>query len=212
MYSNCMVRTARFTAEIFVEAAIALVAEDGPSAATMAALARRVGAPTGSIYHRFDSRSAVLAAAWGRVHGAFSARVIPPLAAGRALDAALAIAGWARADRQGGRFLLLNEGEALFDEAVPALVLDDLRRRQEALDTAFRACVTILAGGEDVSAEVASRARFLIFDGPIAAIRPHLLSGDTVPADVDRMIAEMHQSIRIAPPRPLPQTADGQAA
>lgn len=207
-----MVRTARFSAEDFVEAAIALVAEDGPSAATMAALARRVGAPTGSIYHRFESRSAVLAAAWSRVHGAFSAQVVPALTAGRALDAALAIAAWARADRRGGRFLLLNEGEALFDEAVPAPVLDDLRRRQEGLDTAFRACVAILAGGEPVGAKITARARFLIFDGPIAAIRPHLLSGDTVPDDVDRMIAEMHQSIGIAPARPLPHGAGGRAA
>ena len=42
-----MVRTPRFAAEDFVEAAIGLVAEGGPSAATMASIARAVAIATG---------------------------------------------------------------------------------------------------------------------------------------------------------------------
>ena len=57
-----MARPAQFTSEAFVDAAIALVAEGGAGAATLQAIARRVGGPTGSIYHRFESRAAILVA------------------------------------------------------------------------------------------------------------------------------------------------------
>ena len=42
-------------------AALRLVADRGPQAVTVAALAREVGAPTGSIYHRYRSRDELLA-------------------------------------------------------------------------------------------------------------------------------------------------------
>ncbi|MEJ7734392.1 MAG: TetR family transcriptional regulator [Polyangiaceae bacterium] len=46
-------RPAKFDREELLDAALALVAEGGPAALTLAALARAAGAPTGSIYHRF---------------------------------------------------------------------------------------------------------------------------------------------------------------
>src|ERR1700722_17586472 len=111
-----MVRIHRFEDEAFIDAAIGLVAEGGPAAATIAAIARRVGAPNGSIYHRFDSRSALLGLAWNRVHGAFTAAMIPALEwDGR--PPALTLVDWARRDRRGARFLLLNEATSLLEAA-----------------------------------------------------------------------------------------------
>ena len=48
----------------FLDAALALVAENGPSAATVAAISARLKAPTGSFYHRFASRDALLGELW----------------------------------------------------------------------------------------------------------------------------------------------------
>lgn len=48
-----------------------LAAESGPQAVTMAALARRAQAPSGSVYHRFPDRPALLAALWLRTVRAF---------------------------------------------------------------------------------------------------------------------------------------------
>ena len=49
-----------------MDAAMRLVAEGGPNAATVAGIAGALGAPVGSIYHRFKSRDLLLARLWIR--------------------------------------------------------------------------------------------------------------------------------------------------
>ncbi|MFC7553894.1 TetR/AcrR family transcriptional regulator [Pseudoroseomonas wenyumeiae] len=88
----------------------------GPGAATLQAIARRVGAPTGSIYHRFASRSAILAAAWNDSYGSLTRLLAPLLRAGRPREAALALLPWSGEDRQRARFLLLHEPVSLFED------------------------------------------------------------------------------------------------
>jgi AcrR family transcriptional regulator len=171
-----MVRLARFSADVFVEATLALVAEGGPSAASMAAIARKVGAPTGSIYHRFESRSAILATAWLDCHERFSLRLAPPLRVGQGLEAALSLVAWARADRRRARFLLLNEIEALLEDPVPEPLHARVQQQQAALDADFD-------------------TKFLIFDGPIALLRPHLLADASPPPFLDEMITDMHRGL-----------------
>lgn len=191
-----MVRLARFNPDAFVAAATALVAEAGPSAATMAAIARRVGAPMGSLYHRFESRAAVLATAWIEAHSAFLARIEGPLRAGHGLDAALAIPAWARDDFTRSRFLLLNDADTLFDDPPPPELRRDIRRQEDRLDDAFRAYLPTLDGANRMSsAEIAARGKFLIFDGPIALLRPHLEAGGPIPDFVDAAVAELHQAM-----------------
>jgi AcrR family transcriptional regulator len=48
----------------FLNATLALVAEHGPSAVTVAAIAGKLKAPIGSFYHRFASRDVLLAELW----------------------------------------------------------------------------------------------------------------------------------------------------
>jgi AcrR family transcriptional regulator len=188
-----MVRLARFTPEAFVDAAIALIAEGGPSAATIAAIARSAGAPTGSVYHRFESRAAVIATAWIAVHGDFSTRVIPPLAAGDAGGAALAIGGWARDEPTASRFLLLNEIEDLLDTPPPEALRTRIAAQQETLDEAFRhALRTVDRPAGMAEDQAAARLRFLVFDGPFAILRPHLLAGRAIPPYADDLIRELH--------------------
>jgi AcrR family transcriptional regulator len=191
-----MVRLARFSADSFVDATLALVAEGGPSAASMAAIARKVGAPTGSIYHRFESRSAILATAWLDCHERFAQRLAPPLRAGQGLDAALAIVAWARADRCRARFLLLNEIEALLEDPVPEPFRAQVQQQQAGLDAAFDAYLALQpAKGRTDAREASARAKFLIFDGPVALLRPHLLADASPPPFLDEMIADMHRSL-----------------
>lgn len=197
-----MVRTARFSAEHFIDAAIALVADGGPSAATMQAIARRVGAPTGSIYHRFESRSAILAEAWNASYGSLARVLVPLLQAGRPREAALALIPWAGEDRQRARFLLLHEPVALFEDAPPP---EASRREMEQLegemDQAFRACIARCSDGP-VRDEDLARAKFLIFDAPIAILRPHLLAAGPIPAFAGQIMAELHAGLPFAASRP----------
>ena len=197
-----MVRLAVFSADAIVDAAITLLAEGGPAAASLAAIARKVGAPTGSIYHRFESRAAIIATAWNALHGAFVAAVAPPLGAGDGRAAALALVGWARGDARGARVLLLNDAEQVLDDAPPALLRAALRRQQQALDDAFRSCLQLLVARRPIPDEDASRLRFLVFDGPVALLRPHLLARGAVPAFVDAMVSQMHEALAPAAPSP----------
>jgi len=190
-----MVRLARFSADVFVEATLALVAEGGPSAASMAAIARKVGAPTGSIYHRFESRSAILATAWLECHESFAAAIAAPLRAGQGLEAALSVVAWARGDRRRARFLLLNEIEALFEDPVPEPLHRRVQQQQASLDAAFESYLALQAVNGAEPPEAMARAKFLIFDGPIALLRPHLLADISPPSFLDEMITDMHRGL-----------------
>lgn len=193
-----MVRTARFSSEHFIDAAIALVAEGGPGAATMQAIARRVGAPTGSIYHRFESRSAILAVAWNASYGSLVRVLAPLLQAGRPREAALALLPWAGEDRHRARFLLLHEPVSLFEDAPPPEPLrQEMERLESEMDQAFRACIARLGDGS-IREEDLARAKFLIFDAPIAILRPHLLAESAFPAFAGQMIADLHAGVPFA--------------
>ncbi|WP_185961392.1 TetR/AcrR family transcriptional regulator [Telmatospirillum sp. J64-1] len=185
-----MVRTAKFQPEVFVEAAIDLIAEGGPSAATMVAIARKAGAPTGSIYHRFTSRSCVVATAWLAVHASLSTRLLPLLRAGKGMETALALTSWARESLREARFLLLNETDDLFEDTPPETLRREMQRQQEELDEAFFAFLK-----QEQGEEALARAKFALFDGPVALLRPHLLAGGPVPSYVDRMVMDLHQAV-----------------
>jgi AcrR family transcriptional regulator len=189
-----MVRTARFTEDDFIEAAMALVAEGGPAAATMQAIARRTGAPTGSIYHRFDSRSAVLAAAWNGAYAGFTAALGPLLRQRQAREAALAILPWAAAHPRRAAFLLLHDPVSLFEDSPPPPAQRQaLEALEQDFDAAFRACIAPAADEESLA-----RARFLVFDAPIAILRPALSRAAPPPPHAARMIAELHAGMTLA--------------
>jgi AcrR family transcriptional regulator len=59
-------RPARFSSDDIFDAASRLVRIGGPSSATVVGIAQELGAPTGSIHHRFDSRDLLLARVWIR--------------------------------------------------------------------------------------------------------------------------------------------------
>ena len=196
-----MVRTARFTDDDFVSATVALVADGGPVAATMQAIARRVGAPTGSIYHRFASRVALLATSWNVAFASFVDTLEPHLNKGHPLEAALAILPWCEADERRARFLLLHEPTALFEDTPPpSPQRERLEELEDALDSAFRACVA-LCGAGDVNDEEIHRVKFLIFDAPVAMLRPHLTAGKALPPYLEQMIVDLHGGLPISAAR-----------
>lgn len=195
-----MVRGSKFDPAEFTSAALLLLSEGGPSAVTMQAIARRSGAPTGSIYHRFPSRSAVVAAAWLEALAAFAGHVetamntAPPAAAA-------ALIAWARAHSREARALFLNEPASLFDTAPPDDLSAAIRAQEARIERAFQPGATNAA-----NAEAFARLRFAIVDGPIALVRPYLLSGEPIPAFIDAVAADLGRLA--APADPLPQAAE----
>jgi len=179
-----MVRASKFDPAEFIDAAIALLAEGGPTAVTMAAIARRSGAPTGSIYHRFPSRSAVVAAAWLRALTVLAAAVETALQERPPDGAAATLVAWSRTHPKEAKVLFLNEPGSLFDTAPPEALSAAIRAQEARIDQAFRNAldsVTPAAGRPEAFA----RLRFAIIDGPVALVRPYLQSGESIPGFID---------------------------
>src|SRR5262249_7671750 len=118
-----MVRPAKFDESQILDSARGLVAMHGPAAATMSAIARSVRAPTGSIYHRFESREVLLGEVWLRTAEAFQDAYFEVLRGISARDAGLAAAlffvGRVRADLAEARVLLLHRREDFVDRGWP---------------------------------------------------------------------------------------------
>ena len=94
-----MVRLAKFNENNFIDSAIAVAAQCGVGAVSMAAIAVKAGAPIGSVYHRFDSRNAILARAWLRVKSDFREEVASRWLGGDTADAAGGFATCCRSRR-----------------------------------------------------------------------------------------------------------------
>src|SRR6266436_6396118 len=92
-------KRATFDRDDFLDAALAIVAERGPPAVTVASVIERVNAPTGSFYHRFASRDVLLGELWLRTVLDFQQGITAALDAGDGLRAALHTPAWVRRRR-----------------------------------------------------------------------------------------------------------------
>ena len=177
----------------FLRAALALAAERGPAAVTIAAISANLKAPTGSFYHRFASRDALLAELWLNTVLAFQQGIEVALNAGDGLRAALHTPNWVRAHLDEGRLLLLYrradfvQGEwpqALRDRLAEHVRRSEERQRKFALDTFGN------AGPDEIR-----RAQFVLAEVPVAAVRQYLQRREPPPPIVDDLIRVTYRAI-----------------
>jgi AcrR family transcriptional regulator len=170
----------------FLAAALALAAESGPSAVTVAAISARLKSPTGSFYHRFASRDALLAQLWFDTVTKFQEGIAAALEDGDGLRAALHTPAWVREHLDEGRLLLLYHRDdfvhgdwpqALRERLAEQGRLGEARLRKFARDTFGR------AGPNEMR-----RAQFILSEVPVAAVRQHLMRGEPPPKIVDELI------------------------
>ncbi|HLM62928.1 MAG TPA: TetR/AcrR family transcriptional regulator [Acidimicrobiales bacterium] len=185
-----MGRPAKFSVDQILDTTAQLVAEGGPSRATVAGISDRMGAPTGSIYHRFESRDLLLARLWVRTaeraqQGFIDALQNSDLDAA-ALDAALHIPRWARDNLDEATVMLLYRREDLA-ERWPDELGDALDLLRSSVDDAVRSFVRRYFGR--VSKSAMDATTFALLDVPYAAVRRHLLAGERPPALVDDLVA-----------------------
>ena len=110
-----MPRPAKHAHAQILDAAAAIVSRRGPNAATVNAIAHAIGAPNGSIYHRFRTRDELLGRLWlrtaARFQDAFAEELKRPDAMQAGLHAALSIARVARLDAEAAGIMLLYRRE-----------------------------------------------------------------------------------------------------
>lgn len=171
--------------DAILDAARALALEQGARAATAEAIAERSGASIGSLYNRFGSRDAILAATWERALRRFQLPFIEALKGEdlreSALDAAAWIVSFARTDPEDARLLAAFRPEDVLKEpAGPAA------RRLESGNAAILGALRDLAGRAGTPRGRALELLTLaVMDLPGGAIRRRLLAGERIPASLE---------------------------
>ena len=192
-----MSRAPQFDQAQILDAAKRLIARHGPSGATIGAIAQAVGAPTGSIYHRFDSRDVLLAEVWlgaaTAFQTAFFERLVGSAPREAGLAAALYMAQRVRERPREARLLLLHRREDFVDRGWPA----KMRRRAEQLgrqvETELRAFSSRLCGRQD--ARTVRSIAYALVEAPVAAVRRHVAAEESPPAYVDGLIRTTYEAV-----------------
>jgi len=184
---------ARFDQAGFLAAARELIAERGPAAVSVDAVAERLNAPKGSFYYRFASRDALLGELWLKTVLDFQEGFVAAIEAGDGLRAALHTPAWARRHLDDARLLMLYSRHDFVQGDWPG----PLKRGVAAQAERFEGCLKTFARGAfgRAGATELRRAAFVLAEVPLAAIKPHLKRREPPPRLVDELIARTYRAI-----------------
>ncbi|MDH6705922.1 AcrR family transcriptional regulator [Kitasatospora sp. MAA19] len=208
-----MARPPRFDTDQLLDAAVRQAAASGPAGVTMSAVAKDVGAPSGSVYHRFPGRSALLAEVWLRTVERFQEGYFTALEsdadarrAGRA--AARHVVSWSRAHPAEAALLLYGAedfGRADWSE-------EHLHRADRG-SRRVRAALASLAAALGAEGPRATECVALaLIDLPLSLVRRHLRAGTPLPAHAEDLAEECTTALlsslpgRTASPSKAPAT------
>lgn len=191
-----MGRPARWDSDDILDAASTAVWRHGP-AATVGQIATALGAPTGSLYHRYPGRDDLLVALWLRSLARFHERYLAaldghatPLAAGTA--AAVEVVRFSREDQQAAGALLLFSQAGL-------LARPDCPRRDEVSHANDRVVAALAALVARFSPDADQRQFGLTMTAceatPYGLVRPYLAERRAVPDWLDDAVAVSARSM-----------------
>ncbi|WAZ26813.1 TetR/AcrR family transcriptional regulator [Streptomyces cinnabarinus] len=186
-----MVRPPRFDADQLLDAAVRLSAAGGPAAVTMSAVAHAVGAPSGSVYHRFAGRTALLAEVWLRTverfqdgYHAVLVRQSDPHQAARA--AARHVVGWSRANPDEAALLLYGAadfGRANWSE-------EHIRRADLGNERVFASLGALAEALGATDEQGRERVALALVDLPLSVVRRHLRASEPLPPYAEDLTEE----------------------
>jgi AcrR family transcriptional regulator len=197
-----MPRPSRFSVAQILDATAAIVAANGPGAATIGAIGNMLKAPSGSIYHRFASRDVLLGRLWlskaAFFQNRFAAAFADPDPAKAGLAAALSMPRAVRDDFAGARIMLLHRRDDFLEGDWPPDMAAEAIRLKHQTDDAINEIAHRLFG--PVSAETLRLVNFAIIDVPLAAVRRHVAVNELPPPSVEDLISRTYAAL-IAPAR-----------
>jgi len=190
-------RVSKFDEERILSAARWLAATYGPARATIGAISRSLGAPTGSIYHRFASRDVLLATVWLRTAAAFQNALFERLAAAApreaGLEAALYMAERVREDPGEARLLLLHRREDFVGRGWPATFRRRAAQLAQQIETELRDFSRRLCGRDDV--RTVRMVAYAVIEAPFAVIRRHIAAKESPPPYADLLIRATYEAV-----------------
>jgi AcrR family transcriptional regulator len=178
-----MGRNAVYSAEEILDAASAIAARGGAHSVTMTAIASALGAPSGSLYHRFASRDLVMASLWIRTVQRFQVGFLEAFAqsdlSAVVNDAVLHTIEWSEQHRDEAAVLLLHSQRELMARQ-PEGLGDQLAALNSRVATALRRFTEQHFG--ETTAETIGRSSLALIELPYAAVRPRIASGESTPS------------------------------
>ncbi|MEV7614425.1 TetR/AcrR family transcriptional regulator [Streptomyces sp. NPDC089799] len=191
-----MARPPRFDTGRFLDAAVGLAAARGPAAVTMSAVAQATGAPSGSVYHRFAGRTALLAELWLRTVERFQQGYLDvldgepdPHRAARA--ASRHVVSWCRENPAEAALLLY--GAADFGRADWS---EEHVRRADAGNGRVFGALARLAGALGAADEQdRDRVALALVELPLTVVRRHLRAGNPLPAHAEDLTEQCTEAL-----------------
>jgi len=183
----------KFSQEDFFAATLAIIAERGLPAVTVASISARLKSPTGSFYHRFASRDVLLGELWLRAVLDFQTGVGKALDAGDGLAAALHTPAWARKHLDMARLLLLYDRSDFVQGDWPEELRGRVAEMTRRMEAGSRRRARVIFGKD--GREEQRLAQFLISELPVAVVRQHLTRGEKPPPLVDQLIRTTYAAV-----------------
>lgn len=176
-----MAQPVKHSPDAMLDAARDLILHAGPAAASARAVSLVLGAPSGSIYHRFPRRDDLIAATWLRAQDRFLAAYLDAFSHDDGRQAAVTAAGtvltWSLANPQDAALLLRYAlRDLLHADTTPALHA----RAQANQERLSRALTTLAAALDQPIADLTLAA----VDLPYAVTRRVLRTGTPAEAEL----------------------------
>lgn len=179
-----------------LDAALRLLRERGVRGVTMTAVAEVTGAPSGSLYHRFPSRNALLGELWLRSVERFQAEFVARLGdpdVWAATEGTLRhVFAWLRQHPDEAQLLLMYRRRDISADEWPEELVRRVKRLADDFDRAMQAFADRLGGEPD---DAVTLAWFLLADLPLAAARRHLAAGRPIPPVGERLTLEAARAL-----------------
>lgn len=192
-----MPRAAVFDENRILGAAARLVAAKGPKAATMTAIGSSLGAPNGSIYHRFRSRDELLGKLWLSKATVFQDRWAAALEESDAVEAglraALSMPQVVREDLEGARIMLLYQRDDFLADGWPIEMKAEAQRLAQQVKYALGEMTRRMFGRDSASARRV--VNFATIDIPYSAVRRFVQENAAPPAQVDVLIERAYRAV-----------------
>ncbi|MFE1591132.1 TetR/AcrR family transcriptional regulator [Nocardia sp. NPDC058705] len=190
-----MGRPPRHDQDSLLDSAVQLFATGGARSVTMAAVARSAGAPSGSVYHRFPDRPALLAALWLRSTRRFFDQYLQIIGAtpepSEAIAAVAWIVDWCRGNL--AEAIVLQAGARTFEpDEWPEQARNELAEHDHAQNQAMTTIVQAIAAR---TGHPHDHITFALIDLPLAVVRPYLLQDEPPPARATELVTELAESL-----------------
>jgi AcrR family transcriptional regulator len=171
----------------FVDAAVRLFAAGGARAVTMTSVAREVGVHSGSVYHRFPGRPALLAAMWLRTERRFHQGLLRVVDEHPGADGVVRASGWIVdwCRDNAGEAAVLHAGVRAFSpDTWPAAARTEL---DENIAVRDREVARVARTLRTRTGRDADEVLLALIDLPIAVVSRYLARGTVPPASATRL-------------------------